>query len=123
MDDPTFSGDPLKDIPTLIEWRGNGLSFVELVRYLPYLQGERTLYVRDGNREWTVWVDLSQECIDAIETLRQTGVIVWEPASEFTYLCDGGGIRSTHKSKPVKWMPLVLSRVKPKAQHARRARN
>lgn len=40
MKEFSSKGDPKIDIPALIRWRGNGLTFVELLQFLPYLKGD-----------------------------------------------------------------------------------
>jgi hypothetical protein len=107
MDQPRITCDPIIDIPALIKWRGNRLTFIELKRYLPYLHGEQSLYLNAGKLERLVWTNVSQECIDAIQLLQKTRKIKCESVPEFLYLIEGGGLIT--KGKRDKWLPIGLS--------------
>ena len=81
------TGDPLKDIPAMLAWRGAGVTFVELLRFLPYLSGDLKLY-QDDQPTIVLWDGVSQACIDAIAVLRAENLISLERVNPFAYLLD-----------------------------------
>jgi hypothetical protein len=71
MADFKTTGDPLIDIPALIKWRGNGLTFVELLRFAPYLSGDLAYGRRDTNVVY--WDRVSEQCVKALANLSRRG--------------------------------------------------
>lgn len=111
MSEFVATGNPRLDIPNLIKWRGNGLTFVELVRYLPYLEGKFAY----GNRETNIifWLGLSEECIAAIIDLINAGTIKPTSTLSLTYLVDGQVpklpiAKSSRKYKRPRWAPVTF---------------
>jgi hypothetical protein len=106
------TGDPRVDIPALIKWRGNGLTFVELLQHLPYLEGDCIYGDRDRNIAF--WVGVSRQCIDALVELVNDETI--RPASTLplTYFIDGGVpnlpvAKSNRRYKKPHWAPITFS--------------
>lgn len=109
------TGNPKIDIPDLIKWRGNGLTFVELLQYLPYLNGEFAYINRDSNIVF--WVGVSEECISALIELTDLGAIYPSSTLPLTYLIDGRVpnfpvAKSNRKYKKPHWAPITFSLVK-----------
>src|ERR1700753_1349377 len=105
-------GDPLIDIPRLIAWRGNGLSFVELLNYLPYLKGELSICWSFENI--ILWQGVSDDCVKACGALLRNKTICLEDASLLTYILDGvvpklAQADSMRSYKTKRWMPSTLS--------------
>ena len=108
-----YNGKAHEDIPALIKYRGNGLSFVELLQYLPYLKWDCTY----GNDEWNFvfWHGLSQECIDTLRDLINSDAIKPTSTHPFTYYVDGQVpklpvAKSSRKYKKPHWAPITFSR-------------
>jgi hypothetical protein len=118
LDKFDFTSDPLVDIPALIKWRGNGLTFIELLKYLPYLRGDKSIsFASEG---MVLWVNVSDQCIDAIEILVKEQAISMNPTSTLTYLADGGGLKlpiakRAQKYKNAHWLPVTFSLIEKKA--------
>jgi hypothetical protein len=106
------TSDPLVDIPALIKWRGDGLTFVELLRYLPYLNGDEA-YGKEATNV-IFWIGLSTEGIEAIVALLNNGTIRATSTQPLTYMIDGKGLRlpiakSNRKYTKAHWAPITFS--------------
>jgi hypothetical protein len=109
------SGNPNEDIPKLIKWRGDGLSFVELLRYLPYLKGEQSIAWSYNNL--ILWWGVSDLCIEAIGKLKRDGMISLDGTSALTYVADGivpkaPMAKNLRDYKKQRWLPTTLSLTK-----------
>jgi len=116
MSDFEGCGDALKDIPALIRWRGDGLSFVELLHYLPHLAGAYGVYAGPEGFP-LVWDGVSEECIHALNELQANRTIILRPSGTFTYLADGCQIRLPEATrirayKRPRWLPVCLHLVR-----------
>ena len=105
------TGDPLKDIPALTEWR-DGLTFVELLRFLPYLKGALPFTIED-NDSLLMWDGVSQGCIAAVNKLIADGRIELKPTNPLTYVLDGYRSRmpvavKKRKYKEQRWFPVTI---------------
>ena len=106
-------GDPLTDIPALLAWRGDGLTFVELMRWLPYLKGDRTLHI-PGNSSLVLWIGVTEGCISAIGDMQVAGKIELKPTGPLTYVLDGHRSRLPVASKrraykQPHWFPVTFA--------------
>jgi hypothetical protein len=106
------TGNASEDIPALIKHRGNGLSFVELLQGLPYLEGD-CIY-ENGEWNFVFWGGLSQQCIDTLRDLINRDVIKPTPAHPLTYYVDGRVpnlplAKSPRKYKKPHWAPITFS--------------
>lgn len=115
MSEFVATGNPHLDIPNLIKWRGNGLSFVELLRYLPYSEGEFEYGNKDANIIF--WFGLSRDFIIALVDLINAGSIRPTYTLPLTYFVDGRVpkrplARSIRKYKKPHWAPITFSLVK-----------
>jgi hypothetical protein len=122
MEEFAYNGDPNIDVPALIQWRGNGLTFVELLRYLPYLKGDYSFWI--GNNSIVAWIGVSQECIHALQALLSSEQISLHPSQPLTYYIDGCALtlplaKSARKYKKPHWLPVTFS--VPKIGHAKAA--
>jgi hypothetical protein len=111
------TGNPEVDIPGLIRFQGDGLTFIELLRFLPYLKGDFSYWT--GNENIFLWDGLSEQCIGILAALLRANKISIEPASQRTYLMDGGGLRlplvkANRKYKKPHWLPVTFSVVSDK---------
>jgi hypothetical protein len=111
MSNFTPTGDARTDIPNLIKWCGNGLTFVELLRYLPYLEGEFAYGNRDSNVIF--WYGLSGECIDVLIDLIEAGAIYPSSTLPLTYFIDGQVpklpvAKSNRRYKKPRWAPITF---------------
>jgi len=107
-----LTNDPYVDIPALIKWRGNGTTFVELLQHIPYLKGDCNFCF--GNENTIAWMGVSETCVEALDRLEKTGVILIKPSSLLTYLVDGCALRlplvtSNRKYKKPHWLPTEFS--------------
>jgi hypothetical protein len=112
MSDFVTTGDPLVDVPSLIKWRGDGLTFVELLKYLPYLKGNSAYGMSDNNIVF--WDGLSSECIKSLVGLSKAGIIVQTSTAMLTYMIDGAVpklplAKSNRKYKKLHWAPITFS--------------
>ena len=112
MDSFEPTNDPLVDIPAFIKSRGEHVTFIELLKGLPYLRGEWTIYF--GDDEKILWVGVSQECIDGLGQLSAEGKIYQWLCSPIVYLADGGGLdlpllKGPQKYKRPHWMPVTFA--------------
>lgn len=102
------TGHPLIDVPALIRWRGNGLTFVELLQFLPYLKGDHYYWV--GNKSIVAWIGVSDQCIQALQELLVSDRISVSSTSPLTYFIDGCGLKlplakSNRQYKKPHWSP------------------
>ncbi len=107
-----YSGDPAQDIPRLIKWRGDGLSFVELLRYLPYLKGDCAITWEYENV--IVWQGVSATCVEVMRKLLGEQQIIVQNTMPLTYFIDGVVpklplARKLRNYKKPRWMPMTLS--------------
>ena len=101
----------LKDeIYTLIKER-NHVTFIELSE-IDGVKGDLVYGLIERNIIF--WVNMSEEAIDAIQELLYEERVFFEPATQMTYLLDGGGLKLpiakrklSYKSK--RWLPLCLT--------------
>jgi hypothetical protein len=112
MKEFAYTGDPLIDVPALIRWRGNGLTFVELLGFLPYLKGDYFYWV--GNNSIVAWIGVSQECIHALQDLLLNEQISLHSTQPLTYLIDGCALKlplakSVRQYKKPHWLPVTFS--------------
>jgi hypothetical protein len=112
MTEFTPSGNPQVDIPALIKHRGDGLSFVELLRFLPYLKGDQVY----GNGDWNFvfWDGVSDECIDTLRDLINREVVRPTSTHPLTYYADGAVpciplVKQARKYKKPHWAPITFS--------------
>jgi len=117
------TGDPLKDIPALSDWRGDGLTFVELLRFLPYLKGSDDLHC-DENESLLLWAGVSKACIKALGQLVADGNMEFKVTNPLTYVLDGHRSRQPvaykkRRYKEQRWMPVTI--VRSEASKAKRA--
>jgi hypothetical protein len=114
FDMPSFTttGDPLIDIPALIKSRGDGLTFVELLQHIPYLNGNFVYGTRDTNIVY--WNGVSEQCIKSLADLVDAGIIRRMSTLPLTYLIDGivpnlPLAKSIRKYKKPHWAPITFS--------------
>ena len=118
MDEQFTPTENLKsDVLRLIKWRGDGLSFVELCRFLPIARGESNI---EFEKNLWLWNGVSLEIIAVLNELISEGAIHYEVCGMYTYLHDGGGltlpIGEAHKHyRSPHWLPLVIKLGKLKA--------
>jgi hypothetical protein len=91
----------------------NFLSFVELGR-LPGFRGRHDLHLGPPEFNLVLWVEVSQAAIDAINELISRDEAHFQPASEWTYLLDGGGLTLPPVKRAVAyrrphWFRVVLA--------------
>ncbi len=111
----TPTTNPKVDIPALIQWRGDGLTFVELLQYLPYLKGDFTYWVGDKNT--IAWIGVSQQCVEALQELVGSDAMGLWPAQPFIYLIDGCALKFpvaklNRTYKRPHWLPVTFSLLK-----------
>jgi hypothetical protein len=111
------TGNPEVDVPALIRFQGNGLTFIELLKFLPYLKGDYSYWT--GNENIILWEGLSEQCIGVLAALLRANKISIQPASERTYLADGGILRlplvkANRRYKKPHWLPVTFSVVSEK---------
>jgi hypothetical protein len=99
------------DVLRLIKWRGNGLSFVELCKYLPKARGHSFIEIKSNL--W-LWDGVSPEMIGVLNELISEGEIHFAPCSQFTYFSDGGGLKLPigdigKNYKAPHWLPIALN--------------
>lgn len=106
------TGNPHVDIPALIKHRGDGLTFVELLQHLPYLEGDFVY----GNREANIvfWVGVSEDCIKTIGELIDSSTIRPSSTLPLTYFVDGRVpnlplAKLNRKYKKPHWAPITFS--------------
>ena len=112
MDGFEPTSDPLVDIPAFIKWRGDHVTFIELLKGLPYLRGERAIYF--GDDEKILWEGVSQKCIDGLGQLTAEGKIFQWLCSPIVYVANGGGlhfplVKGPQKYKRPHWMPVTFA--------------
>jgi hypothetical protein len=112
MSDFVTIGDPMIDIPSLIRWRGDGLTFVELLQYIPYLRGTFAYGTQDTNIIY--WNGMSERCIRALIDLVDAGAIRPTSTVPLTYMIDGVVpnlplAKSNRRYKKPHWAPITLS--------------
>ena len=118
MSEFSVSGDAMIDIPALIKWRGNGLTFVELLQHLPYLKGDYTYWV--GDKNIIAWLGISEECVHALQTLLVKNEIEVRSTAPLTYYIDGCALnmplaKSNRQYKKPHWLPVTFSVPKQRA--------
>ncbi len=106
------TGDPLEDIPAMLAWRGGGVTFVELLRFVPYLQGDLQLF-QDDNPTVVLWEGVSQACIDALATLEADALIELKPVNPLIYVLDSFVPRraiatARRRYKELRWRPITF---------------
>jgi hypothetical protein len=87
MTDFKATGDPFIDIPALIKSRGDGLTFVELLQYIPYLKGGCAYGMSDRNIIY--WNGLSEQCISTLAELINSRTVRITSTMPLTYMIDG----------------------------------
>ena len=116
------TGDPLTDIPAMLAWRGAGVTFVELFRFVPYLAGDLKLY-QDDQPTIVLWEGVSQVCIDALAELRDDDLVELEPVNPLVYLLDRfvprrpiATVRRHYKD--LRWWPVTFVLTQKGYEHA-----
>ena len=120
------TGDPLEDIPAMLAWRGGGVTFVELLRFVPYLQGELQLF-HDDNPTIVFWEGVSQVCIDALRELRSAEMIELQHVNPLVYVLDSFVPRrdiatAQRRYKELRWRPVTFVLTEKGYAHAVEAR-
>jgi len=116
------TGDPLTDIPAMLAWRGAGVTFVELLRFVPYLAGELKLY-QDNQPTIVLWEGVSQVCIDALAALCGDDLVELEPVNPLVYLLDRFVPRrpiatARRRYKDLRWWPVTFVLTQKGYEHA-----
>lgn len=107
------TGDPIADIPAFVAMRGDGLTFVELVRWLPNLRGDGR-YLAAGNPSLLIWSGLSDAAIGALHDLEAERLIQLKPTNPLTYILDGYRSKvpvaaSRRQYRSLRWLPVTLA--------------
>lgn len=107
------TGNPITDIPAFVAMRGDGLTFVELVRWLPYLRGAGR-YTVAGNPSLLIWSGLSDAAIGALHDLEAERLIHLQPTNPLTYVLDGFRSKvpvaaSRRQYRSLRWLPVTLA--------------
>jgi hypothetical protein len=111
MADFVTTNDPLIDIPELIKWRGDGVTFVELLQHIPYLKGDFGYGVPAANIIY--WHGLSEKCIQALTSLIDVGTVRLAATTPLTYYIDGAVpklplAKSNRNYKKPHWTPITF---------------
>lgn len=111
------TGDLVADILRLLEWRGDGLSFLEIQKFLPETIGHYSLLF--GNENLWLWDGVSDSLIDALASPRLANAIDFQPCGALSYLADGGGLnlpiaKSIREYKKPHWFPVLICKKKVK---------
>jgi hypothetical protein len=96
----------------MLAWRGGGVTFVELLRFVPYLQGDLQLF-QDDNPTIVLWEGVSQECIDALVELQADDLVELEPVNPLVYVLDSFLPRrdiatAQRRYKDLRWRPVTF---------------
>lgn len=96
----------------------DNVTFAELAR-LPGFNGDLMISITsDKVANMILWANMSEEAVDAIETIRQEGEYQVVPTTPLTYIIDGCALamplaKSKRRYKKPHWIPVVFKRVKP----------
>ena len=107
-----MSTDQIKnDIISMLQKRGNGLSFVNL-NSIQGFSGTHELYNPDKNV--VLWSDMSLEAVEAISSLIDDRIIELIPTSPLTYHVDGKLlkyplVKSDRAYKKTRWLPTSIN--------------
>ena len=99
------------DLLRLLKFRGDGLSFAEILRFIPRAAGDRSIEL--GKKNLLIWTGVSQELIDTINELEKLGLAELKGCSQLTYLADGSVLnlplaRNFRDYKSPHWVPSML---------------
>jgi len=108
------TGDTAEDVLAFLEWRGDGVSFAEMLRFMPELKGKQTFGPTD-NASVFYWLGLSDAGVAAFARLANERPIVLAPVNPLFYALDGfvtnhpiaSGNRRYRKPH---WAPVRISR-------------
>jgi hypothetical protein len=92
------------------------VSFAELSRRIDGFKGDLEWMNSYG---WVLWAGISQEAVDAINSLMKADEIHMQPTTPLVYLCDGVMLKLPVAKRAVKyknphWCPIVFNPGPPK---------
>ena len=115
-----------KNIISLLQETGGGVSFVELSRIEGFTDLTESAYeiLFPGNDTIVLWSGISKVYVDALKELRDEGVYHYWPTSLLVYHVDGKMLnmpiaKSNRKYKQDRWLPVVLNLGKPTKANCR----
>ena len=107
------TGDVAEDVLAFLDWRGDGITFIELLRFIPELKGTAVIGPA-GNASLAYWIGLSDKGVWILDALLEQGSIELEPVNPLLYALDGFVSNrpiaySMRRYKDLRWYPVKIA--------------
>lgn len=112
------------DVLGMLAWRGGGVTFVELLKFVPELRGSLPFH-DETCPPILYWHGLSEDGIAAIRSAVDDGLVQLLPASPLVYVLDGHvshiPLAAERKSyREIRWLPVTFAVTEAGAETAAR---